>query len=449
MFDNKKGSIIVNVKYEFICKEGDGLGVMNCCKKLKSKKRALIIIIIAVIIVAAVVFMTSKEMKVSKVNADTKKEDVKRGYIKNEDENDKEQPISNFRGNTMNNLSNYGYVAGQGKWIYYRNFSDNGVIYKMREDGSGKVKLTKNPGSYINVVGEWVYYVSDEGIFKVKTDGGEEKKIRDIKDDNEFLIKTLPQCKEANTDALSMRLLNENIESVKSGKSKAYINNLNVIGDKIYYRVAINNHFEGFLIEMDVDGRLCKSLQLHISSWHMAMDENSIYYWELLSSRNKGPAYKLNLDGSNEAELIKNVEKFAFIQGKGNSQYKWYAISDVTFDGTDIYFNSLGGQGKLCFKQDKDNNVTEVNISNEGKREYAEAMNAYNGFLYYSTEEGIFKIKSDGSNRIKLHNKLAGNIFIVGDWMYFTECSTEYDKYGKVQKLCRMKLDGTNKEDVN
>ena len=391
-------------------------GAMNREKKL------ITFFIVAVLIAVAAGFIGYKVMKPSKVTT---------GDIKKVDKIMSEEK-SNHRGNTMNNLSNKGYVAKQGEWIYYRNISDNGCIYKMKEKGSNKVKLTKNLGSYINVVGEWVYYITDEGIFKVKTDGSEEKKIRDIKDDNELLINTLPRI----TDSVLMNLLKQDLQLLIDGSGKVYVNNLNVIGDKVYYRVSLDSHFNGFLIEMNNEGKVKRTLQLDVASWNMAIDEKFIYYWERILSRNKGPAYKMCLDGSAKTELIKKNE---------NSAYELERISGITFNGTDIYFNSIESPKTLCLKQDKNGNITKFNVFNEDEKGVADPMNAENGFIYYSSIGGVFKIKNDGSNRVKLYDKATNNIFIAGEWMYFTE----RDDAGKEQKLCRMKLDGTNQEDVN
>lgn len=46
--------------------------------------------------------------------------------------------VVNERGNTVGNIVNYGYVAMQGDWIYYRNPNDNNKLYKIRTDGTDR-----------------------------------------------------------------------------------------------------------------------------------------------------------------------------------------------------------------------------------------------------------------------------------------------------------------------
>jgi len=63
------------------------------------------------------------------------------------------------RGNTVGNISNNGFVAQYGEWIYYINQNDNGRLYKARTDGTEKIKLTnENLISNINVVGKLFHF---------------------------------------------------------------------------------------------------------------------------------------------------------------------------------------------------------------------------------------------------------------------------------------------------
>lgn len=79
-------------------------------------------------------------------------------------------------GNTPANIVNKGIAAENGDWIYYRNGADGGSLYKIRMDGTDKMKLNSEISIYINVAGGWVYYRNiSEGdkfcICRVRTDG--------------------------------------------------------------------------------------------------------------------------------------------------------------------------------------------------------------------------------------------------------------------------------------
>lgn len=61
-------------------------------------------------------------------------------------------------------------------WVYYSNYDDNQKIYKIRTDGTGKIKLNNHKCcSVIDVVNGWIYYndcsTGYGSIFKMNTDG--------------------------------------------------------------------------------------------------------------------------------------------------------------------------------------------------------------------------------------------------------------------------------------
>jgi len=66
--------------------------------------------------------------------------------------------INNF--DTFNKISvdDIGDFAIDEDWIYYRNNSMNGYLYKMKHDGSSKQSLDKKTSWFINLTNEWIYY---------------------------------------------------------------------------------------------------------------------------------------------------------------------------------------------------------------------------------------------------------------------------------------------------
>ena len=65
-----------------------------------------------------------------------------------------------------------------GKWIYYCNLSDFEKLYRIKPDGSGKEKLSGTRSHYIQIVGDWIYFIylykDDMGPFRIKLDGSGE-----------------------------------------------------------------------------------------------------------------------------------------------------------------------------------------------------------------------------------------------------------------------------------
>jgi hypothetical protein len=86
-----------------------------------------------------------------------------------------------------------------GDWIYYTNYvpvtnpnvftpksSEQGNLYKIRTDGTGKTKLNSDDCRSINVAGDWIYYANyDDGsnvylkLYKIRTDGTGRTKVSD------------------------------------------------------------------------------------------------------------------------------------------------------------------------------------------------------------------------------------------------------------------------------
>ena len=68
--------------------------------------------------------------------------------------------IMNKLGNTFDNINNAGIAARQGDWIYFRNYSDNGTIYKMKVDGTQKTKVVGYSANSISVLNDRICFVA-------------------------------------------------------------------------------------------------------------------------------------------------------------------------------------------------------------------------------------------------------------------------------------------------
>ena len=66
------------------------------------------------------------------------------------------------RGNSNSNIANQAIATTDGEMIYFLNDRDDYSVYKMRPDGSDMTKLNDNDSSYMNVLGEYVYYCNEE-----------------------------------------------------------------------------------------------------------------------------------------------------------------------------------------------------------------------------------------------------------------------------------------------
>lgn len=83
--------------------------------------------------------------------------------------------------NTIGKRMDQSGLTTQGDWIYYTNsdgiVAANKGLFKVRKDGSGLKKIREDSVSQINVVGEYIYFLSQDEIKKIRTDGKNEESL--------------------------------------------------------------------------------------------------------------------------------------------------------------------------------------------------------------------------------------------------------------------------------
>lgn len=77
----------------------------------------------------------------------------------------------------ISDAQGYSFNAYKG-WLYYTNYSDDRKIYKMRLDGTENIKLSDEAGEYINIAGDWVFYKiyggpNDGKLCRMRLDGSD------------------------------------------------------------------------------------------------------------------------------------------------------------------------------------------------------------------------------------------------------------------------------------
>lgn len=141
-------------------------------------------------------------------------------------------------GNTYNNVHwGSGMVAKSNGWLYYcaeENYVY--ILYKLKEDGSGeKTKLASDlcPDPYINVVGDWIYYLSGRSsgighIKKMKTDGTQKQQVSDIQADKLLVIDKTAYCVSEVTDSFKgVTTISYYKINLETGESEVILDNLN------------------------------------------------------------------------------------------------------------------------------------------------------------------------------------------------------------------------------
>ena len=88
------------------------------------------------------------------------------------DEHEADAAVS--AGITPGNILNDGLVAEGGGWLYYADAYDGRKLYRVRADGSDRVRLSDDEYCvYINISGGWVYYRAGikKSVLKIRPDG--------------------------------------------------------------------------------------------------------------------------------------------------------------------------------------------------------------------------------------------------------------------------------------
>ena len=66
-----------------------------------------------------------------------------------------------------------------GNYIYFKGKGERSAIYQMKTDFSENKAMTQSGCLTFNIVGDWLYYSTNDGIYKVPSLGGEVAKLID------------------------------------------------------------------------------------------------------------------------------------------------------------------------------------------------------------------------------------------------------------------------------
>lgn len=266
------------------------------------------------------------------------------------------QSTSNISGNSIGNINNGGLVAQSGDWIYYADINDGFHLYKMRLDGTGKCLLNSCSTSYINAVGDWLYYIesganADFTLYKMRTDGSEKHQLSDmlvvylyVTGDWIYYINGDWEIYKMRTDG------SERYQLLKNDK-KVYLSNLCVINDWIFF-----NSDDG-LFKVRADG----SDLIRLSDSNLTIcdyEENWIYTRFTMGTDKDYRIQRIGMDGSGLTAVIEDEARSLNVS-----------------DGW-IYYVDINGQ--------------------------------------------LYKVRTDGSQRTKIcdDDEIDG-VHVLGDWIYY------------------------------
>lgn len=278
-------------------------------------------------------------------------------------------------GNSNGNINHGGQVVCKDGWEYFCDEVDN-KLYKIKTNETNKIKLSDDTASYINVIGEWVYYISDFLLYKVKTDGSSRTLV----------------CSD-----------------------KMY--SVNIVGDWAFYS---NNNDKGYLYKIKTDGtnkiKLCEDTSSNIN-----IMGNWIYYLNEMDGRKlckvtkdgyeRTQIYDYTVDdryiASGDKIYIKNGSTILYMNQDGTNQEK------IESDSYILDFNILGDKIYYCDRINDNLSVmningTEKHILSDNKLATADNViscssniQISDNWIYYrnvTCQSKMFKIRTDGTN---------------------------------------------------
>ncbi|MDD4615252.1 MAG: DUF5050 domain-containing protein [Caldisericia bacterium] len=180
-------------------------------------------------------------------------------------------------------------------WIYFNTYHPESGIFRIRTDGTKKIKLTEDTGYCMNVTNDWVYYIDSEykkKLYKMRVDGTERMKVCDD-----------------------------------------HISFINVVGDWIYYT---NPEDSGRLYKMRTDGTDKMKITEDIARIFNVSD-SWVYYRSGLDHKK---LYKIRIDGTDRTKLMDDqpfefehisvVEDWVYCHSRANKVFR------VHTDGTEF-----------------------------------------------------------------------------------------------------------------
>lgn len=297
--------------------------------------------------------------------------------------------------NDMNgsaNLAKGGFAAIQDGWIYYSYYTssdfdqDLNGLYKMKADGTNKIKICNGDIDYINIIEDWIYFNDyPKGIYKIKADGTEKKKIWNGHEINDLNVVANQAYFSADWKSLCKMNISENEMEVINNDNSGFPN-MHIVNDWIYFYSA--NSYVGELKErniykMRIDGTE-KLLAMQGEVYDFTVAGDWIYY--INKTESNDTLVKVKIDGT-ECQILAENANLDGLNVAGNWVYYLVAINDE--DEIDMLFN-----------------LYKIKLDGTGCQKIAEEIYVFGGminiagdWIFYQTDEGdLYRIKTDGTN---------------------------------------------------
>ena len=276
----------------------------------------------------------------------------------------------------------------QGNKIYYLAFDEGTVdgIYQIKKNGKNKEKVSSEYGYYLNVSGNYIYYVSEEKgqLVRAKLNG----------ENNQVIAENVSAAPITVIDNWIYYFEGTNLYKIKTnGKNRTQlsnkaIENYQIVGNKIYY--SYENDGKQVIAKMDLNGKNVVKIDEEAGK-EFFVKGNKIYYinenYDMENYEYKYELCKVKTNG-------KNKEKICDIEGSVDTY-------TVNFTENAIYYAKAAKNDKMAIYSIKLNGKDETKITEVNT--YSNLVNIIDKYMYYinQNEEGnvqTYRINVNGEN---------------------------------------------------
>ncbi len=191
-------------------------------------------------------------------------------------------------GNTAGNLYNGGLFCEEGDYIYFANPNKSNQLYRMDADGDNIEKLHSDKASYINICGDYIYYVRNNhedgqqavfrgnlyGVYRLKKGDSVAKGLYEEIADSLMLTGNKLYFRSYNDeDLIRNRSINIDGSKLTAVSENDYVP-LSVYDGYVYYSNVDANHN---IVKMDVDNDNTSTLKQ--GNYYMPIVEDGVLYY--------------------------------------------------------------------------------------------------------------------------------------------------------------------------
>lgn len=300
--------------------------------------------------------------------------------------------------------------------LYYCDGLGGGNLCTIDKDGHNKKILIQGKIAYPNLVNGWIYYINildNSSIYKAEIDGSYNVKI-----------------------------------NTKSAKC------LNVDNNKVYF----SNEYYGYF--MNHDGSFESKLYNRPAD-NILVSEDNIYwlrrYYDVYKQDKDSMLSNLVYEGSEDSGIgLQNDMLIISIQNEITSSIQRYDINKGKNDVIDIQdaFNIEEVKYPyVYYKQDGGGKLLRYNSATKSSKiivpeMFARVCNIIDGWIYYEEYEGLYRVKVNGTNRMRLLDSNIDEYQIYSSGIYYLLLKSELTINGNqtIDGYYKANLDGTNRQ---